>query len=178
MLIQILDELNIPKVIAIGQSWGAIVLVKTAYKYPDKFASLGLCNMPFTAVDEERRNLFAYAHSILNNRDKFLELACQVFLSKSNIVNQKYVNYLKKMLDNLTNDEIIRIDKSSSLLLDDLSVQIENLKIPALALIGKEDFAGISKNLETKIVGGGHLSPLEAEVDVLDFINKVTGIKV
>jgi 3-oxoadipate enol-lactonase len=50
MLLEILDSLQIPQIIAIGHSWGSMTILRAAAKNPEKFASLGLCNMPFEAA--------------------------------------------------------------------------------------------------------------------------------
>lgn len=170
MLIQILDELEIQKVIAIGQSWGSMVILRVADKYPERFNSIGFCNLPLDAVDEDRKKLFEYTHSILDKRKEFLSLANNYFFSKKNSENKTFTDYLENLLRNLRNEEIIRIDKSTSLIAFDARSYLDKLNVPKAAIVGKEDFVGVYEKLKTKIVKGGHLSPLEAEEEVLEFI--------
>ena len=46
MLLQILDHLKIDRVIAIGHSWGSMTVMRAAVRHRQRFAAIGLCNMP------------------------------------------------------------------------------------------------------------------------------------
>ena len=46
MLKEILDYLDIGKCYAIGHSWGSMTILRAATAFPERFKSIGLCNMP------------------------------------------------------------------------------------------------------------------------------------
>ena len=60
MLINILDELNIPRCIIIGHSWGSMTGLRAAHKYPSRFSALGLFNMPFERATGLSRAGFSF----------------------------------------------------------------------------------------------------------------------
>ena len=49
--------------------------------------------------------------------------------------------------------------------------------MPAWALKGKEDYVPVSIHLETEIVEGGHISPLEVPEEVYQFVLKVLNMR-
>jgi hypothetical protein len=55
----------------------------------------------------------------------------------------------------------------------DASSLILSLKVNAIALKGKEDYVPTAPNIETIIVEGGHISPLEQPNAVLELIKKL-----
>ncbi len=56
---------------------------------------------------------------------------------------------------------------------EDASDLIKNLKVRALALKGIEDYMSAPSSIETIIIGGGHISPLEKPEEVLNLVNKL-----
>jgi 3-oxoadipate enol-lactonase len=64
MLIEILDSLKIPNVIAVGHSWGSMTILRAASKHPERFASIGLCNMPFQAASKKQKSTFGLKHHL------------------------------------------------------------------------------------------------------------------
>jgi pimeloyl-ACP methyl ester carboxylesterase len=65
MLLEILDNLQIPRVIAIGHSWGSMTILRAAYKHPERFEGIGLCNMPFEAASPKQIRMFKLQHTLL-----------------------------------------------------------------------------------------------------------------
>jgi hypothetical protein len=61
----------------------------------------------------------------------------------------------------LTNKEVKQIDKKVILDAEDATLLIQNLQVKAIALKGKEDYVPTPPKIETIIVDGGHISPLE-----------------
>jgi hypothetical protein len=47
------------------------------------------------------------------------------------------------------------------------------LKVKALALKGEEDYVPSPPILETLIVNGGHVSPLENPTEVIEFVKRI-----
>ena len=56
MLIEILHDLKLPKVIAIGHSWGSMTILRAAHKNPELFSAIGLCNMPYMAASKTKKS--------------------------------------------------------------------------------------------------------------------------
>jgi pimeloyl-ACP methyl ester carboxylesterase len=50
---------------------------------------------------------------------------------------------------------------------------IKNLKVRALALKGIEDYVPAPPSIETIIIGGGHMSPMEQPEEVLNLVYKL-----
>lgn len=67
----------------------------------------------------------------------------------------------------------MRKHKSGFAEAEDASKLIENLKVRALALKGIEDYMSAPSSIETIIIGGGHISPLEKPEEVLNLVNKL-----
>ena len=55
MLLEILDSLQIAKVIAVGHSWGSMTILRAASKQPERFENVLLCNMPFLAATKKQK---------------------------------------------------------------------------------------------------------------------------
>jgi hypothetical protein len=56
---------------------------------------------------------------------------------------------------------------------EDASEMIKNLKVKAFVLKGIEDYVPAPPNIETIVIGGGHISPLEQPEEVLNLVNKL-----
>jgi hypothetical protein len=57
---------------------------------------------------------------------------------------------------------------------EDASKLIENLKVRALALKGIEDYVPAPSSIETIVIGGGHISPLEQPHEILSLVRKLS----
>jgi len=87
MLIEILDILQIPRVIAIGHSWGSMSILRAAHKHPERFESIGLCNMLFQAAKNAKGRLWFSTFNV--SVQKFLyKPICQGFVWQ-NITKRK-----------------------------------------------------------------------------------------
>jgi pimeloyl-ACP methyl ester carboxylesterase len=69
MLIEILNILHLPKVIAIGHSWGSMTILRAAHKNPELFSVIGLCNMPFMAASKRKKLTLRMQHIMLPFRN-------------------------------------------------------------------------------------------------------------
>ncbi len=69
MLIGILDSLQIPKVIAVGHSWGSMTILRAAHKQPARFESVGLCNVSFKAPTKQQKTTICFEYSMLAFRN-------------------------------------------------------------------------------------------------------------
>lgn len=178
MLIEILDSLQIPKVIAVGHSWGSMTILRAANKQPQRFESIGLCNMPFLAASKKQKASFGLRHSMLIFRGFYTKQAAKALFGKTSFAKKpSLVNQLSRSMSALTNKEVKQIDKKVILEAEDATTMILNLKVKAIALKGKEDYVPIPPKIETIIVESGHISPLEEQLKVLDLIMKLIDTK-
>jgi pimeloyl-ACP methyl ester carboxylesterase len=171
MLLEILDNLQIPRVIAIGHSWGSMTILRAAYKHPERFEGIGLCNMPFEAASPKQKRMFKLQHTLLFFREFYTKQATKSLFGKSSLkVNPKLHAQLQRPMNILTKDDIKQIDKKVILDAEDARTMILNLKVKAIALKGKEDYVPTPPKIQTILVDGGHISPLEEPLKVMDLI--------
>jgi 3-oxoadipate enol-lactonase len=174
MLIEILDSLKISKVIAVGHSWGSMTILRAAHKYPERFSSIGLCNMPFQAASKKQRATFGLQHSMLVFRNFYTKQAAKALFGKTSLnENPSLIEQLKKPMSVLSNKQIKQIDKAVILNAEDATELIQNLKVKAISLKGEEDYVPTPPRIETIVIVGGHISPLENPKEVLNLINRI-----
>jgi len=174
MLIEILHGLQLPKVIAIGHSWGSMTILRAAHKNPKLFSSIGLCNMPFMAASKTKKLTLSMQHAMLPFRNFYTKQAAKALFGKSSLnENPSLTDELKRTMDLLTIGQIKHTDRAVIANAEDASVLIKTLKAKALALKGEEDYVPVPPHLETIIVKGGHVSPIENPKEVSEFMNRL-----
>jgi pimeloyl-ACP methyl ester carboxylesterase len=174
MLLEILDSLKITQVIAVGHSWGSMTILRAASKQPERFESVLLCNMPFLAATKKQKITFGLQHSMLLFRNFYTKQAAKALFGKTSLKeNPSLVDQLKRPMDLLSNAQIKQTDKAVIADAEDASELIKNLKVRALSLKGIEDYVPAPPNIKTIIIRGGHISPLEQSVEVLNLVNKL-----
>ena len=175
MLLEILDRLHIAKVIAIGHSWGSMTIIRGASNQPERFESVLLCNMPFLEATKRQKLTFGLQHSMLIFRNFYTKQAAKALFGKTSLKEiPSLVNDLKRTMNLLSNAQIKHTDKAVIADADDASELIKNLKVRALALKGIEDYVPAPPNIETLIIGGGHISPLEQPHEVISLVRKLS----
>jgi pimeloyl-ACP methyl ester carboxylesterase len=178
MLIEILDSLKFTKVNAIGHSWGSMTILRAADKQPKRFEGIGLCNMPFQAASKKQKATFGLQHSMLIFRGFYTKQAAKALFGKTSLAKKSsLVNQLSRPMSALTNEEVKQTDKKVILDAEDATSLIQNLQVKAIALKGKEDYVPLPPKIETIIVEGGHISPLEEPLKVLEFIKTLMEYK-
>lgn len=171
MLLEILDCLQITKVIAVGHSWGSMTIIRAASKQPELFESVLLCNMPFLAATKKQKLTFRLQHSMMIFRKFYTKQAAKALFGKTSLKeNPSLVDQLKRPMDLLSNRQIKQTDKAVIVEAEDASELIKNLKVRAVSLKGIEDYVPAPPGLETKVVGGGHITPLEKPEEILNLI--------
>jgi len=171
MLLEILDSLQISKVIAVGHSWGSMTILRAANRQADRFEQILLCNMPFQKATKKQHVLFNFQHLMLRFRDFYSNQAAYALFAKSSLKkNPQLVDQLKRPMILLSNAEIKHIDQTVILDAEDGTPYILDLKCKALALKGEEDYVPTPPGMETMILKGGHVSPLEIPDKVLEVI--------
>lgn len=174
MLVEILDSLQIPRVIAIGHSWGSMTILRAAYKHPERFGSIGLCNMSFLAATKKQKATFGLQHSMLVFRTFYINQSAKTMFGKTSLKEDpSLINQLKRPMSILSNKQIRQIDKAVMIDAEDATNLIKTLKVKAIALKGEEDFVPTPPNIETIIVKGGHISPLEKTMEVANLISRL-----
>ncbi|WP_223847195.1 alpha/beta fold hydrolase [Hymenobacter montanus] len=174
MLVDILDSLQIPQVIAVGHSWGSMTILRAAYHHPERFASIGLCNMPFHAASGKQKLVFALQHTMLMFKNFYTTQAAKSLFGKTSLRKDvSLIEHLKRTMNILSGKDIKQIDKTVILNADDATELIRNLQVKAIALKGLEDYVPTPPAIETIIVEGGHISPLEQPQKVSYLINEL-----
>jgi len=175
MLLEIIDYLGYSKVFAIGHSWGSMTILRAATTKPEKFKTIGLCNMPFEEGSFSKQLTFGFQHMVLPFRNFYVKQAAKAMLAEaSRKSNPEIVEYLKTSMALLSNKEVKQTDKAVITTVDDGKNYLNKLKTPALALKGNQDYVGTLENIETIIVESGHTSPLEQPEEVLEMIINLT----
>jgi len=174
MLIEVLNGLQLSKVIAIGHSWGSMTILRAAHKNPELFSSIGLCNMPFIAASKGKRLALSMQHILLPFRNFYTKQAAKALFGKSSLnANPSLTDELKRTMDLLTIPQIKHTDRAVIANAEDTILLMKTLKVKALALKGEEDYVPAPPHLETIIVKGGHVSPIENPEEVSEFINSL-----
>ncbi len=174
MLIEILDSLQIKKAIAVGHSWGSMSILRAASKQPDRFESVLLCNMPFQAVSKKQKNLFKLQHSMLVFRNFYMKQAAKALFGESTLKeNPTLADKLMLTMNILSNREIREIDRKVIVEADDASDMIKKIKVKAIALKGEDDYVPAPPGMETILVKGGHVSPIENAKSVFHALNNL-----
>jgi len=174
MLIEILHSLCLPKVIAIGHSWGSMTILRAAHKNPELFSSIGLCNMPFMAASKAKKLTIRMQHAMLPFRNFYTHQAAKALFGKSSLnANPSLTGELKRTMDLLTIPQIKHTDRAVIANAEDTKLLIKTLKVKAMALKGEEDYVPAPPYLETIIMKGGHVSPIENPDGVIEFVKRV-----
>jgi pimeloyl-ACP methyl ester carboxylesterase len=177
MLLEILDSLKITQVIAVGHSWGSMTILRAASNQPERFESVLLCNMPFLAATKKQKLTFGLQHSMLLFRNFYTKQAAKALYGKTSLKeNPSLFDQLKRPMNLLTNKEIKKTDKAVIIEAEDASDLIKNLKVNAIALKGKEDYVPKPPHIDTLLVKGGHISPLEQAEEVLILLNRLSAL--
>ena len=164
VLVEILEELKIERCVAIGHSWGSMTALRAAVAYPNRFQALGLFNMPHKRTEGLSRAGFSLLKTATRFPRFFATQAAKSLYSKE--VLEKRPELIAQMIERLAQRpqvEINRIINAVILQAKDASPLIQQVKVPALAIVGEKDSVGTPSGIETLTVPGGHISPHETE---------------
>jgi pimeloyl-ACP methyl ester carboxylesterase len=178
MLLEIMDALTIDRTFAIGHSWGSMTILRAAQKDPNRFLALGLCNMPFKESTKKEVLKIKFQHSAMLFRKFYMKQAAKSLMGKDSIDNDPgIIDKLITPMSKLTNREIKYTDNAVRVKAKDTTHLISRLLIPTFALIGESDYVGIPPIKKTKIVNGGHVSPIEVPEKVYNFVKEIIQLK-
>lgn len=166
MLIQILDTLDVDSCIALGHSWGGMTALRAAAEYPERFQALGLFNMPFKPVTGLRKIGF-YGQKLMARFQRiYAQQAAQSMYSQTCLeAHPELIRGMKERLAARPAREIAQVIDAVICNANDSTFLIQNVSMPTVFVVGKEDFVGIPPG-ETLIVPGRHISPQEAPQSV------------
>ncbi len=169
MLMELLDSMHIPKVIAVGHSWGSMSILRAAAKHPGRFERILLANMPFQAAPKRQKFQFGLQHSLLPFRKFYTDQAAKSLFGITSLRKKPQLREeLRRTMNLLTDREVKQIDKNVILKAEDTGRLMEKLPVYAWALKGEEDYVPAPPHLRTILLKGGHVSPLENPEGVLD----------
>ena len=174
MLLQILDQLRIDRVIAIGHSWGSMTIMRAAVRKPQRFAAVGLGNMPLEPGTRMKLLGYYLQSSMLPFRSFYAAQAAKVLFAPESLkTHPEFAVSLIATMDRLSDREVRQVDIAVVINPDNGFEVAKQLSVPALALRGEKDYVPEPPSIQTTTVPGGHISPLEAPRQVQDFVQRV-----
>jgi pimeloyl-ACP methyl ester carboxylesterase len=174
MLLEVLDALKITQVIGIGHSWGSMTLMRAAVLKPERFAALGLANMPLAPGNGFKQIGYALLSTTMLWRDFYTTQAAHALFAKASLrAHPELLPSFRQTMGCLSNRSLRRVDTAVRMAVDSGYVWLNQLKVPALALRGEQDYVPDPSPIPLRVVPGGHISPLEAREEMLDFIQRV-----
>ena len=176
-LMQVLDALAIERCIVIGQSWGSMIAIRAACKYPHRFEALGLFNMPHKKTVGMRKLGFLFQKLFVFTPRFYAKQAAKSLYS-SEILKQRpeLIHQMQERMSKRSARELARVIDAVILHSDTATAYIENLKVPALAVVGEDDYVGIPPRLETWTIPGRHISPHESFDNTKEAISRVLAL--
>lgn len=176
----LLDHLNIEQTSIVGHSMGGYISLAFAELFPNRVFKIIMLNSTFKADDEERKETRNRAIAMMDDHPRaFISMAISNWATEESRENFKEaIEVLKTAAYNFPIDGI----KAALMGMRDREERCRILKdFPGkkYLLLGKEDplipAASTAEEAEklgvkTKIVSGGHLSPIENFPEVLEFL--------
>ncbi|MEM1220755.1 MAG: alpha/beta hydrolase [Bacteroidota bacterium] len=177
MLIEVLDELYLDQVYAVGHSWGGMTILRAASEHPERFVGLGLCNTPLEGTSPVRRKKFKRQHWLLSFKSFYARKAGESMLGQSSrSTNEELLPRFEQQFLSNSNQSIKQTDWAVIMEAKDSQHLPGKLVVPAIALRGEEDYVKAPIGLETTVVPGGHISPWEQPEAVTQFIKEVIAL--
>jgi 3-oxoadipate enol-lactonase len=125
------------------------------------------------------KQLLSFQYSALLFKKFYIKQASKSLFGKQSLKeNPTLFATLYQSMSKLSGKQIRKTDRFVILKAENAKTLIENLKVPTLALKGKDDYVPTPpKNIETTIVKGGHVSPIETVKEVNEFCKTVIDLK-
>ena len=166
MLLQVLDGMGVEQCVTVGHSWGAMTALRAASQQQSLFRTLCLVNMPFRKTTGLRRVGFQIQKFLSVFRGFYAKQAVKALYSPHFLAaHPQIAGEMKQRLRAMSRREIARVIDAVILGPEDAGHLINGLPIPALYMVGKDDYVGVP-NDGSLIVPGGHISPHEAPNEV------------
>jgi pimeloyl-ACP methyl ester carboxylesterase len=166
MLIEIIEASPFEQVVAVGQSWGSMTILRAAVKRPDLFRRLGFANMPLDAGNLWKSITYAFQSIMLPFRRFYSKQAAKILFAADSLQQHpEFYHYLYTKMRNLTLSQLIHTDKRVVISPDSGFDFINQLQVPALAVKGEFDYVPVPGPIALTVIPGGHISPLEAPTE-------------
>lgn len=174
MLLQVIDSLKLQQVIAVGHSWGSMTILRAAGKAPGRFASAGLCNMPFQAATKQEKRNIKIQHTAMIFKGFYMKQAAKALMSKESLTRHpEMMQQLIMPMSKMPSKAIRYTDRAVRINATDATPLIRSLQVRTMALTGESDYVGTPPLPQAHIVKGGHVSPLEAPEEVYKMIRSL-----
>ncbi|MEM9602891.1 MAG: alpha/beta hydrolase [Pseudomonadota bacterium] len=171
VLLAVLDAFQVPRCIAIGHSWGSMTALRAASTHPERFAALGLFNMPFTETRGLARLGFHLQKQLTGFKSFYARQAAKAMYSPRALAdNPAFRKAMQARLRSRPSIEIARVIDAVILGADAAHTLITTLYVPAHAVVGESDYVGSPPGIVTRTVPGGHISPHEAPSETAEAI--------
>ncbi len=116
-------------------------------------------------------------HSGLLFKGFCMKQAAKALMTReSHYNNPGLMEQLISPMGKLSRKEIRYTSKAVRIDAMDATELMQNLKMPVIALVGEKDYVGAPPGIETIVVKGGHVSPLETPDEVNNLILKIIGL--
>lgn len=165
MLVEITEKLGYKKYIGIGHSWGSMILLRAADIRPDLFEKLLLLNMPTGTGSVKTKLKFLLQHTLLLFRNFYKSQVLKAMFERD---EPEYERYLDSTFSFMTNNEIKKTDIEVITKARDTKKTVQNLRVPLILARGKSDYIDDIPEIDTILLNGGHVSPLEDVHGVVD----------
>ena len=130
--------------------------------------------MPFEAATPKQKKIFKLQHAMLFFRNFYTRQTAKSLFGKSSLkANPKLLAQLQRPMNTLSTGDIKETDKKVIMDAEDATNMILDLQVKAIALKGMEDYVPAPPKLETLLIEGGHISPLENSPKILELIDKL-----
>lgn len=170
MLLRVLDAMRISKCVVVGHSWGAMTALRAACLNPERFDSLCLLNMPFRKTTGLRRFGFQFQRLLAAFQPFYARQAAKALYTPSFMTKRpETAERMEKNVGSKSWGGIARLIDAVILQPGDALHLIEKLKVPAVFVVGEQDWVG-SPSVQSVVVPGGHISPHEAPTEVAQAI--------
>jgi hypothetical protein len=126
------------------------------------------------AASKAKKLTIRMQHAMLPFRNFYTHQAAKALFGKSSLnANPSLTGELKRTMDLLTIPQIKHTDRAVIANAEDTILLMKTLKVKVMALKGEEDYVPAPPYLETIIVKGGHVSPIENPDGVIEFVKRV-----
>ncbi len=130
--------------------------------------------MSFLAATKKQKATIGFQHSMLLLRNFYTKQSVKSLFGKTSLKeNPSLINQLQRPMNILSDKQIKQVDKAVMMNAEDTTQLIKTLKVKAIALKGEEDFVPTPPNIETVLVKGGHVSPLEKPWEVSGLVSRL-----
>ncbi|MEM7182333.1 MAG: alpha/beta hydrolase [Spirochaetota bacterium] len=162
MLVEIIQNLGLQKVIAVGHSWGSMTIMRAFIKSPEYFEKVILFNMPTRSLSKTDLRRWKINHIFLGMRGFYMSQVAKTFYYKENYkINPELKKYLYGVMGPMDKRTITKTDAEVIMSVQDSYHMLGKITVPAFFIIGRHDYVRIPENYPSYISESAHLTPME-----------------